>query len=629
MTETPFYADPNKLQERDKAATYVFESYDRSKRLLVDPKREQWKEGYRAYRMVLDLKKSDGLQSRIPDALIFTNVEDFLPRLVAQNPRIEVWGRTQDQADQDRANQHRAKLFYDWDNMGMVLRTMEFVKSAEVFGTAWFKTVYKKTVEVRGERRLEQPQFFGIQTGGARMGPVRKVSTLTYDDPCVELCEVDEVFPDPDAKSVENCAFIIHRVKTTLHAIKSAKKGSEPLYKPEVVAQLEQMAKDGGNNPVSPHTGEQSIFDMKRERFDDAGAASPDPFKLEYHLLEMWTPSQTITVVEEHRGLPPILNTWNEIGKIPFVRFTPIPDINGIYGISLAEALYSHWVELSTMRASRIDNIRYMVHQMYKILRGSGINPKQIRFRPGGHIDVKDMGDIQLLERGHMPNALYRELDDIRRSAQQVGATDTFSGVASDLTGRTATEASILAEASGSRASLMFRILGEQALTPLGHLLIRLNELYLEAPKFYRIAGEEYLDTQFPAAPQPEFIEIRPEGLVARGPNHGLDVKIDIASVEPGNKQVRLQRSERALEVLGALGMSANHPFVMRMLVELGQGMGIQRPEKFIFSQEAQQAVAEQEAQGQEQPQNGNGAQTPADQIAAALGASEGGNVTA
>jgi len=602
------YADPNKLPPEKKAAKLVFDSYDRSRRLLVDPKRDQWKEWYRAYRSVIDLGTDDNFVSQLVVPLIFTNVEDFLPRLAAQTPKIEVWPRSSE--DSRRASVHRALLKYDWQILNMVYRIVEFVKSAEIYGTAWMKTSYRKTEEVRARRVPGVVLGPDGQPTGERKLQMKVGKTLTYDDPWVDILEVDQVFPDPDGISVDECQYIIHRARSSLHEVESARRDGKPLYDQEAVDKLKRHLVNG-SNPVTLNSGTQTLREEAQERFNETRIESPDPYKREFHLLEYWERGKVIVVVEELRGteIPPLRNDWNEVGHLPFVQFTPIPDTNSIYGLSIPEILMSLQVELSLLHSVRLDNLLSTVHQMWTIIRGSGINARNLRFRPGGILPVRDHDDIRPLQSPSMDFTIYREANEVKDLAQRVGATDTFQGIGSP--GATATEANILAEASGSRAALMFRILGHQTLTPLGRQLMRLNELYVDTDRnLSRILGDDFNEQQFDqttgavSEAPPQFDKITPEELISKT-GIDMDVTIDLATVEPGNAQVRLARAERVLPTL-LQTLPPNHPAVEAALVEFFRGSGIsERPESLFNSPQAQQSIEEQRAAEQAENQGG------------------------
>jgi hypothetical protein len=240
---------------------------------------------------------------------------------------------------------------------------------------------------------------------------------------------------------------------------------------------------------------------------------------------------------------------------------------------------------------------------MMKIVRSSNINANNIRIRPGGAIYVEDQDDIEFMQPPPLEFALYRESDDLRLHAQQAsGATDTFTGVRSAVTGRTATEASLLSQASTSRAGLMLQILGIQALNRLGKLLTRINDAHIDTTKLIRIGGSEFEGQ--------DYVTIEPEELASRT-GIDLDVVIDIAETEPENRLFKRKEAAEALQVLGAVYQDPNHPVVQRFVMQLGETFGIDNIEQL-----AQQPAVPPQPQGSQPAQSA--AQTPGDLLAEA-----------
>ena len=578
----------------------VLNDYERSRNQLIDKMRDKWNEWYRAYRAYVELREDD-IRSNLVIAAILAQVEAFIPRLVANRPRIEVWPRGPE--DRTRAAQHRAKLDYDWDHMRMPIKTVNMVKSSLIFGTGWYKAYHKKDTRIRivTEQGLmpQMRSFLGLPMGGGGMG-MRKVEkpVVVYDDPQVDVLEPDEVFPDPDGRDEESCAWIIHRYVIDLHTLESATKDGEPLYKQDVVSKLRKRASEG-NIENSAQFDSNSIREDRESMFGPEGSRQVDPHKRQFHLIEKWSSDKVVAIIEEAPDLDPVRNERNPYGIKPFARYTPIPDPNALLGISLAEILYANQLEISTLHNARMDHVLQSVHNMMTVRRGSNINPKNVRIRPGGYMFVDDHDDIDWLQPPRMDFALYRESDELRLWAQQIGgATDTFSGVRSAVTGKTATEAALLSQASGSRAGLMYQLYGMQCLDRLGRILMRINEAeMLNAKRLPSISGD--------------FQVVEPAQLNG-GSNLDLEVKIDIAETEPETRLFRRKEYIEAIQTVGQL-YGPNHPITQRFIVGLAETYDIDNAEQLA------QVPVPQAAPGGDQASPSAGG--IANQISAQMGA--------
>lgn len=595
-------------------AKMVEDNFNRAKD-IIDDNSEDWETYYGAYRSYFEMPE-DNMTSELAVPLIFSDVESYMPRIAGTTPDIGVWPRTPE--DRTRAAKHRVLIDYWWDTIKMNMKMVDYVKSAKIYGTAIWKVDYRKEVRNRITRsaRQEPVTFAGglLDTGETKEvqefveGPV-----VTWDGPVVDLLDLDEVYFDPDGWDVDSCAWIIHKKKTNIEDVLASLEAGEEIYDEKGVSKLIEWMKDG--NQEDKEEG-SSLKDFRDSTFRDI-IASVDAHKRVFTELECWYDGKICSIVKENTALRPIQYRLNPLGRKPFVRFTPIPLPKEFYGISLVEVLYSLAVELNILHSARLDNLLYAAHKMFKILRTSNINPSQLTFRPGGHIYVDDMQDIEEFGISGNNFSLYRETDEIRQWAQRAGgSTDPFQGISADSSS-TATEASLLSEASNSRAGLMFKILTDGPLTELAGLLITLNEIYISEEQQVRIAGDAFSEVGFET--------VAPADLINRT-GLDLDYQIDIATTEPETRELRLQRSTAAFQTFGQTGMPLQHPLMERILLDISEGFGFedgrqlieQGREAIAAAQQAEQAEAEEAVP--EQP-----AASQADLISSDLGAEQGG----
>jgi hypothetical protein len=585
-TNGSMYDNPDKVLPADAAAAIVYDDYNRSKTELVDKVVPKLNELYKAYRAHVE-KKDDLIQSNLVIPMALTQVEAFVARVIVNRPRIEVWPRG-GQEDSPRATAHRVKLDYDWDHMDMPWKLVNFVKSALIYGTSWMKVRYRKETATRLVRRQELvPQtrtILGIEIPGGepRLEMVESDQQVTiWDDPDVDCIELDEIFPDPDMKALDDPdGWVIHRYVISLNKLETMQNtDGEPLYDQSVVKELKKRSETNARSIQH----EDSLRAIRDTISKSGGEASVDPHKRENTILEKWSDGKVVAICEEHLDLKPLRNERNRYGLKPFFIYTPIPDPNALLGISPVEILFSLQKEVSTLHNARMDHVMQTVHAMMTIRRGSNLNPKNIRVRPRGYAFVEEHDDINWLRPPALEFSLYREDDQLQMWAQKAGgATDTFVGVHGSQSGRTATEAALLSQSSGSRSGHMLKILTIQSLNRLGRILIRMNEVEMTAAR------------QLPSINSKAQVFVSPEILNGEQ-NIDLDVRIDVAETEP---ETRLFKRKEALEAIQTLGQlyGPNHPLVQKFLVILAETYdGIDDAEKLA------QVPAQQE-QGADQP---------------------------
>lgn len=591
----------------------VFDNYKRG----WDPVKAlqpKWDENYEAYRTYFRMPDDQNM-SELGIPLIFADIESYMPRLAANKPEIGVWPRAED--DRDRAGKQRLLVDYQWDGLRMPLNLVDYVKSSKIYGTAVWKVSYRKEVRNRLARTVQQEPYTVL--GGMLTIPgmftEKNIVTMTpqvvWDDPWIDLLDLDELVPDPDGWDVDSCKWIIHIKKTDLEDIIASLEAGEEIYDEKAVRELLKWSREGNqeDNPAD------KMSDNRKATFGEM-LTGVDPHKRRITELECWYDGKIVSVVKENPKLRPIQFRPNPLGRKPFIKFCPIPLPKEFYGISMAEILFSLAIELNILHSARLDNLLYAAHRMFKVMRTSNISPQQLRFRPGGVLYVDDMRDIEELQTAPMDFSLYRESDEVRMWAQRAGgATDTFQGLASNLTGGTATEANLLAQASGSRAGLMFKLLTDGPLNEWGKFMVLLNEIYMSEEKQVRISGGKFAPDTFEV--------IAPEDLANRT-GLDLDLKIDVATTEPESRQVKLQRSNAALQTYGSIGMPLQHPLMERIMLDMAESFGFDDASAMILEGrqiiEQQQAAALAAEQGVPAGEAGV-AQSEADMIAAEQGA--------
>lgn len=612
--------DTRRVLPDEPAARIAWDSYWRSKRDFVDPMRDKWAEWRNLYRCYVEITDDD-LVSKVFVPLIFSHVESFIPRLVANRPRIEVWGRGPE--DDKRASLHRALQFYWWDKLRMSMFLVGFAKTAEVEGVAWAKLSYRKVVSDKKVRVLKsrQRRFFNLPIPGTGEASfeIEEREVTEWDDPHVIHPYNDEIFPDPSGRDEMDCEYICHEMQPeSIEDLKAARHpDGGPLYRKDVISELEKMAKEA--NRATEHSNDSSLQERTRNIFGPEAEPSPDPHKRQWTLIEYWTDDKVVTIVKEAPGLDAIRNEIHGLRRKPFRRFTPIPVANELCGIAIPQILAYLNMEINTLHGARVDNVLQSVHRLISVMRNANVNPRALRARPGGFVWVDSHDDFQEREIPSANIALHREEEQSRLWSQlATGATDPFMGISSGFGGGTATEAAAMQAASGSRVGLMFQILSDQFLKEFGRDLIFMAETHISDRRRLRIAGDDFDDS--------EFIDLKPEDLHG-GSGVDLDIVMDIAATEPATRQFKLNQAIQALSTLAQL-FPPEHPVMERFTAQLMRGLGIENPENMIAQGRQMLAAAREAGQepGSGPPPESSGVATRGDQLAVEAAAAEGQN---
>ncbi len=592
-TDSPFLVHDDhsgKPLSANDAWRLVWDDYWRSKTNLVDLMQPKWVEWFNAYKCSVSVPEGDIL-SNFAYPLIYSQIEAFVPRLTEDRPRIEVWGRNPDQ--ETLAAMHRALIFYRWDDLEIAKKLIDFARYAQIYGTAVWKFSHRKESRLREFRRHITPitplanAVSALNPFGSTPSPTEgrwvEREVLVHDGPDLELVDLARLYPDPTMRSEDENKPIVHETVVDLDMLEALQDDDgEPYYEPAVVNQLKEMYK---THNWKSHERVKSLWAEVRERF---GPEVDPQFDLDLHarqvrILERWTHDRQITVCYDFPHLGPLRQKRNRYGMHPFIRYTPTPVPNDFYGTSKSEVLISLWLEMNELGNARMDREMMATHPMFSIRQGRNINPADLQWTPRGFYYVLDHDDVVAQQMPPMDPNVWREQAMLEMMAQRAtGGSDTFAGLRSTTTGNTATEATLLSQAAGSRVGLELEQLGLQALRRLARLMIREHELYWDEETVMTIGGSQA--QQAMGNRPPETVRIEPEILASE---HGTDlhVTMDIAASQPETKQFRLQQAITAIQVIGQL-YDPNDPLMLQLRQQIANGFGLE-----FSSEVAQQAV--------------------------------------
>lgn len=460
-------------------------------RLARAPYEERWLRWYKLYRSYTE-KKDTGANLFIP--YTFSIVETVLPRLIAtifaSRPYIGVL--PVNQTSVETAKMHELLLDYQ---LTQRINTIEvasmWIKEALMYGTSFLKTMWRYET-----RWIKQPSssmnLFGVPVGNE----LEEIETVIYDDPDVVHVDLWDLFIDPEATSIDDAEYVIHRVYRTKEYLK--KQAAAGLY-----TNLEGIE--------STYTTSDSEISAD-ERLGAVGLSRTKKQDDRIELLEYWTDDRVIVVANRSQIIRNEENPYWHCKK-PFIRIVDHPVPHELYGIGEIEPIEYLQYELNDTRNQRMDNVNLIINRMWKVLRSSEINPEQLVSRPGGVIAVDDMDEIEPLTVEDVTASAYAEEVEIKRDIDRtMGVYNYARGETTDRR-ETATTASILSNAANERFEMKVRLMEDMGLRRLGLMLIQLNQQYIDRERVIRIVGEDgvYFQTVTPEDITGEF-DVMPIG---------------------------------------------------------------------------------------------------------------------
>ena len=401
----------------------------------------------------------------------------------------------------------------------------------------------------------------------------QEIEVVNWDDPDFQPFMIDDLYPDPEGTSIDDCSWVIRRRYITRKELEA--KIDEGIYK---VKDLEAINQAGDR-----------ISEGKQDRLAAIGAADAyadeaDVGGRRYELLEMWEDDRVTTVINRTEVIRDEENPfWH--GKKPF-GFAKFDPLNGeFYGISLVEVIEHLQAELNTTRNQRIDATSQTINRMWIVLKGMGLEPADLVSRPNGIIWVDSMEEVPKEVEFKPPDpAAYQEESIIKADIQE--ATSTYNearGAPSD-TKRTATENAIRERATNIRFETKLRIFEALGLKRLGFFYDQLNQQFIDDIRSIRISGE---DGGY------EWQEMRPEDIAGR-----FEYQPAGSSIEP-----TLDKLEYRTNLLNLYNEFKEDPEIktLELKKRVFEAFGIKDTEKLIKSEEEimQEQQEELAAQGE------------------------------
>lgn len=464
--------------------TAVVADFDRAKNARAS-RENLWEECYKLYRSTPPdpQKLADGRpldKSNLFIPITFGVIESAVPKAVgalfAQSPIVGVLPR--EQKDEDAAEVMEALLQYQFERMHFQDLMEDYVKTCFLYGTAVFKVSWRKDVRTMRTREMHRlPGMMGVLMPWLRVPAEVDNDVTEYDDPWIELIDLWDFYVDPDATSVDDARYVIHRVWRTLAEIEELEK--KGIYKN--TAAIREGYAD------AEQKGRWIRAGAVKEDVPGGDAYSDENRPIE--LLEYWT-DDWVTVVAartvEIRDEP--LPFYH--GRKPFVEINDHSIAHEFYGVGEVEPIRFLQYEVNTLRNQTIDATSASINQMGWYTDAVD-DPGELYNKAGHWIKGQYNRDF-----GHVPNPRVNmagvQQEQIARNDIQ-WILQLFDSTRGELPSRreTATTTAITQQRADERFNSKIRRIEYQGIRRVARLLIALNQQFIDNEKVIRVVGEQ------------------------------------------------------------------------------------------------------------------------------------------
>ena len=446
-----------------------------------------------------------------------------------------------------------------------------FVTSFLIFPAGFMGVGWRyEEEEIKRKTKIPEVDRFGKYTGNWKWGTVEKTEVI-WDDNEVFNIDFFDFWGDPDNSTIDDARAVFHREWTTVGELK------------EKMELLERIG-DGRIYDVDLEklpSSRKNLEEGRYKRLSSIGISNigSDPFKNkddslgkdkeEVELLHYWEDDRHAILVNREKVIYDGPNPYWRHRKKPFVKGTYDQLPNEFYGMSAVQIIEHLQEELNTLHNQRMDNVSFLINNMWKRLRGSDIKDEQLVSRPNGVIDVDNMEDLQMLQKSEIPQSAFMSEDKLEYSLEMtLGTPANVRGASSD-DDQTATEASITAQAAQTRFGTKIELFGSVGLKRLAMMMDLNNQQFICDKRAARLDPEERNSWQ----------SFDPEAIVGEHDYRPATSSTDAAA----NKELR---REQLSEIIGFL-MQAQVPFVnyKKLISDWLKEFDIKKTEKYFIDE--------------------------------------------
>lgn len=449
-------------------------------------------------------------RSRIFVPYVYSTIQTMLSKMVANDPTIEFAPRNEESADKAKL---MSKLFdYQWSKAGGFAKLVDWLLVTLLFG--------KGIVKIYWRFEKEEVQYNKYELLGLRKTVGTKNKVL-FDGPDFDVVDPLDLFIDPQAKTVNEAQWVIHRTYPTLENLKDTQTpDGKPLYNLPPDEEMMGTKQD-------PYYNEgMGDFKQRRARVTGPVPAVKDTTVDRVELLEHWTNEEVVTVANKKHIIRREDNPfWDN--RHPFVEMIDSPIPFDFYKMGTVEPIETLQHALNDTRNQRLDNVNLSLNRMWKVGKTGDVDEHELVSRPGGVIHVGQMDALEPFETPDVTQSSYREEEAIKYDIQQgTGISDFYAkGVGNDsVANRTATGAKLITEETNNRVKFKMKFL-DDALENLGTKWHARNEQFIDSTIALRITG----------AGGTKIVKLSPQDVAG-----DYDIIPVSGSTEPINKQAQV-----------------------------------------------------------------------------------------
>ena len=508
--------------------------------------------------------------------LAFSTVNVIAPAVSVNHPKIVVSPTQPENAD--RSAFVEAVVNYLWRHHDFRKPFRRAVKDFLIFGHGWIKVGWKFLEQERrlgeGERddmlqdALFEADQFAMESPGLAAGlptddemgaSIPQTAMMVVEDqPFVERISPYDIYVDPEATCLDDAKWIAQRVTRRLEDAKSDKR-----YK---AAARKRLTADSMLYPMYEVSDRQEREEFLREE--------DRVIIFEFYDVADNTMS-VFSMTGEEFLVDPIAMPYAYGQPFVMIRNYDIPDY--FYPMGDLESIESLQLELDKTRSQLVNaRKRYARKYLYHERSFGPAGREALESDEDGRLvpvidENKPLGEVVVpMPQTPLAPEVYNTSEIIEQDINTVSGVSEYARGQMPEIRRTATEASIIADAGNARAADKLGII-ELAIGEIARRVIQLMQQFMTGEEMARVAARSGDDL---------FVPYSRDDIVGE-----YDFSVEGGSTQPINDTIRKQQAVSLMNALAPLiGIVIDPAALARYILQ--QGFDVADPEKFIMQQQ-------------------------------------------
>lgn len=443
-----------------------------------------WQRIYRLFFSTQEQHKTS-TRSNITIPIIFQIIESAVPKianvLFAQGEDFfDV--APEDQNDENatlQAESIKRLLSVQLSKAKFFVKFLDFIKQMMLYGTSYLKVYWKVKREWVWERIPNRTvkTILGIPMGETIEWQETKSYKVVERRPEIEVLDILDVFPDPDAQDDETSKGLFVRSWIPRDDLRELGQGKFPIYANTERPELQ--------------SSEDSYVNSRSDRYTARGLhAANTTKKNQVELLEFWgkydldgdgIKEEAHIVIANRQVLVKAQANPFYHQRRPIIRGVLFPAPKEWYGIGLVEPVISEVHELNTLRRQRIDNINLVLNRMWQANTLADVDLETLISSPGNIVLTDAMDAVKPLDTPDVTTSAYNEANIVQMDIERATVPPSAQGnTTSGQLGRTARGAQLIIGQALEKFGTATKLLEEMTLKELLDMIHQLNLQFID-----------------------------------------------------------------------------------------------------------------------------------------------------